>query len=207
MRKTTLVMAAVLVAVLVAAPAMAGDGGNWMFRGRLIYVSPDMSADGEMAEYDTDADGNTAAEVDFSYFFTPHWALEGALTSTSHNLKLHEEGEEFSLGGVTFLVPTFLAQYHFRPDEKFQPYVGLGFTYAMAIDQSGWLDESDVDDLDDSFGLAVQVGADVQLRNGMYLNFDIRYVEFDSDLVIEGDNLGNLEFDPFVFGIGFGWRF
>ena len=114
------------------------------------------------------------------------------------------------------LPPTFSMQYHFLPDSTFQPYVGAGVNYTtffstdveqVLTDLTGVTDI----DLDDSFGLALQLGADWNFGNRWLLNFDLRWIDIESDLdaTIAGvtGELGTVKIDPWVYSINIGYSF
>ncbi len=198
-----LIPVVLILPLLAAGPALAGDDGNWMIRGRVIYVAPDASGSGDLGDAGVDVDNNFTAEVDFSYFFNDNLAVEAIVATTSHEVTI----EGGSLGSASLLPPTVLLQYHFRPDGGFRPYVGVGLNYTIFYDQTGYLASSEFDDLDNSFGLAGQIGADIPLANGMFFNLDLKYIQVDTDVVFKGDKIGTLDIDPWIFGVGFGWRF
>jgi outer membrane protein OmpA-like peptidoglycan-associated protein len=63
--------------------------------------------------------------------------------------------------------------------------------------------------LDDSFGPAAVIGTDIALGEDKkwFLNAAVRWMDIDTDAEIEGDELGTVEIDPFVYTVGFGRRF
>jgi outer membrane protein len=65
-------------------------------------------------------------------------------------------------------------------------------------------------DLDDSWGLAAQVGIDVMLSDRLLLNAQARYIDIDTTGTthLAGDKVKvDLEVDPFVYMVGLGYRF
>ncbi len=194
-----------LLFVLVASAGgqvMAGEG-DWLVRGRLLNVMPDASGDGTLEGMDVG--DNITAEVDVTYFFTERWAVELIVATTSNEITLPSEGTEFNLGSASLLPPTVLVQYHFLPDGRVRPYIGAGINYTIFYNQSGLLDE--LDDLDNSFGLAAQAGIDFMLNDTMSFNVDLKYIKLDTDVSDAGTKLGTLTIDPWILGLGFGWRF
>ena len=107
-------------------------------------------------------------------------------------------------------------RYHFLPDAKFRPYVGAGVNYTIFYNSraSGGL-ESAVGEtavsLSNSFGLAVNAGADIPVNERMFLNFDIKYIDMDSTARLRTSAIGTqrvrVNIDPVVIGVGFGFRF
>ena len=139
-------------------------------------------------------------EVDFSYFYNKNFALELILTvPQTHDLKAGAD----KLGTVTHLPPTLLAQYHFAL-AGFKPYVGAGVNYTRFTSISLPLG---VDIARNSFGGALQVGVDIPLSAGMYLNLDVKKAYIGTDVSIDGKKMGTFKVDPVLIGVGVGWRF
>ena len=129
-------------------------------------------------------------------------------------------------GSVKQLPPTVSVQYHFAPDRTFQPYMGLGLNWttfssekfspsiegftAEELDELLGIDKMHVDD---SFGLAAQLGGDWMIGDNTVVNFDVRYMDIDADLFFSGDafegkeKAGTLELDPWVYSITLGYQF
>ena len=61
--------------------------------------------------------------------------------------------------------------------------------------------------LDDSWGLAGQVGVDYGLSEKWFLNAAVRYIDIDSDATLDGADIGTVEIDPFVYQLQVGYRF
>lgn len=210
MKRTWLLVVVAIVALgmLGGSQVFAGDG-QWMVRTRLIQISPDASGNGELQG--TDVDGDFTVEADFTYFFRKRWAVEVIAATASHDVtvpdidKAATSSNKFSLGSASILPPTVTLQYHFQPDGKVRPYIGAGINYTIFYDQTGVLDT--LDDLDNSFGFAGQVGVDFMLNDSMSVNLDLKYIQLDTDVSSRGTKLGTLTVDPWIFGVGFGWRF
>lgn len=210
-------------ALLPATPAVADDG-SWIVRLRVINVAPDedsgtVSAGGAaLPGSSVSVDDATTLELDFTYMWSRNWGAELILATTDHNVTA--EGSIAGLGealDVSVLPPTLLLQYHFLPDAKIRPYVGLGVNFTLFYDEEakgGFADAvggvSDVD-LDESFGLAAQVGVDFEVADNWFLNLDAKYLDIETTATIDTGALGRLEVDveitPFVFGFGVGRRF
>ena len=59
----------------------------------------------------------------------------------------------------------------------------------------------------DSWGPALQVGVDIPLTKGVYLNLDLKKVMIRGDVKLAGAKIGEFKADPLLFGVGLGWRF
>lgn len=144
-------------------------------------------------------------EVDISYFFTPNWAAELVLTyPQKHNVSLNGN----KIGTFKHLPPVLSMQYHFQPQEAFKPYVGAGINYTIISEDK--INVPGVGPLtldNDSVGLALGAGFDYDLGNGWLLNVDVKKVQIRSDVYSGGTKVSRVEVDPWLLGVGFGWRF
>lgn len=215
-----------------AVPAMAYEAGDWLVRGRVINVAPnddsgrlylnDTTSLGEGVKVDTD----TVPELDITYMITRNWGVELILGFSEHNVSVHKAAESNARGaGLTgssqvieskVLPPTLLLQYHFRPDADVRPYVGAGINYTYFFDEKVPNDSlvaaaGDDIKLDSSWGLAVQAGVDVALNEDWFVNFDVKYIDIDTEAHFKDTAVNrlriNADIDPFVWGIGIGRRF
>ena len=59
----------------------------------------------------------------------------------------------------------------------------------------------------DSFGFALQAGVDYALSKNTYLNFDVKKVQIRTTVSSFGAKAGTLKVDPWLAGVGIGWRF
>jgi len=167
-------------------------------------------------------DSNTIPELDLSYYVTKNIALELILaTGSRHDVSIHKNPAgaqaldgNFDLGSVNALPPTLTVQWHFNPDQKFDPYVGAGLNYTRFMDNSLKLAGAYPIRIDrNSFGAALQAGVDLNLDNGWLLNADVKKLWIDADVKMNlGDGNGykkidKLDIDPWVISVGFGKKF
>jgi len=184
-----------------ASTATAFEPGDWLVRVGASYVSP-ASDNHEIV----DVESATSATFNITYMMTDVWALELlAAYPFKHDLELTDETK---IGSTKQLPPTLSIQYHFRPTEKFQPYVGFGINYTTFSSEktTGPLEGTDLN-LGSSWGLAGQIGFDVMLNDQWFLNVDARYIDIDSKGSLDGESIGKVEIDPFIFGGHIGFRF
>lgn len=197
---------AILAVILggLALNAMAEES-PWLVRARAVHINPADKSDpiaGVGASDRISVSGKTIPEVDVSYFFTPNIAAELVLTyPQKHTVYL--DGQ--SIGTFKHLPPSLMAQYHFTPSSQFSPYLGLGvnwttFSKNNILNGSGSLEH-------DSFGLALQAGADLKLDKNWSLNLDIKKVQIRSDVLVAGATISKVKVDPVLFGLGVGYRF
>jgi outer membrane protein len=195
-------------ALILAAPAMA-EQGDWLVRLRAINVVPNEEATITPIGGDVDIDTSVVPELDITYFVQDNWAVELILGVTPHDvMAVDTAAGDIDLGDVTLLPPTLTLQYHFNPEGQYRPYVGAGVNYTHFFNEdlpSG--SALSTIDYDASFGLAAQAGIDIALQDEWFLNLDVKYIDIDTDVVIDGAVNADVQIDPVVFGVGFGRRF
>jgi outer membrane protein len=99
------------------------------------------------------------------------------------------------------------------PDAAFRPYVGLGLNWTTFFDEQLVSDLTDQGlslSVDDSFGAAIQLAADVPLGDKWLLNFDIRWISLEADANLSDGvdtEVISLDISPLVYSINLGYRF
>lgn len=236
MKRPFVVLTSMLLGVVFATPALAHEAGQWILRGGVGVVMPKdnnltlptISLPPLTIDATVQVDDGTSLTLTGTYMFTKNWAFDIlAAWPFKHDIDLDatiDDGTGPVSGSVPFgevkhLPPTFSIQYHFSPDAKFQPFVGLGLNYTTFSGEK--LNQDVVDagitsfSLDDSFGAAAQVGADWLLSGQWLVNFDVRWIQIESDLTATVDDgtgpvtgeLGKVTIDPWVFAVNVGYRF
>ena len=198
----SLLVAAAAVAFILSPAANAHEQGDWLLRVGVGHVDP-KSDNGDIASVDS----GTALVFNGTYFFTPNLGFEIlAATPFSHDVELAADGTK--VGETKHLPPTFSLQYHFDTAGAFDPYVGAGLNYTLFFDEEteGPLAGTDLD-LDDSFGFAAQLGADFAVSETVSLNFDIRWIDINTDAELDGVALEEVEIDPMVYSLTAVWKF
>lgn len=211
-------------ALMVPAAAMA-EAGDWVIRARAVNVSPNESSN--LGKYLNGVTNGAAGagsklevndqvipELDISYYVTKNVALELILAlGTRHDVSIKGASgvANENLGSVNLLPPTLTAQWHFRPDQTFDPYVGAGINYTRFMDNglhTSQLGGQDIRVERNSWGPALQAGFDINLKDGWLLNADVKYLWIDTDVKLKnGPKIDSLDINPWVIGFGFGKRF
>ena len=194
-----------------AEPWRAPVAGDWIVTGRVSNVSS-----GTEAEIETAAGAATGLRVDvgdstmptlgFTYFLTDHWAVEAILGTTQHEIRAQGGATDVAVHETWVLPPVVTLQYRPLSGERFSPYVGAGVNAMLFYggdDLNGFAVE-----LDNGFGLAAQVGADIGLTEPWSLNIDVKKVWFDTKADINAGALrSDVDLDPWVISVGLGRRF
>lgn len=193
-----------VVLALLSSQALAEDS-PWLLRARAVHLSPANKSEqlgGNGASDRLQLNSKTIPELDGSYFFTPHLAAELVLTyPQKHTVAL----DGASIGTIKHLPPTLTAQYHFMPDATVSPYLGAGVNYTTfskvnLLGGQGRLEH-------DSFGLALQAGGSYKINRRWSANIDIKKLQLRSEVFIAGAHASRVKVDPFLVGIGAGYRF
>ena len=182
--------------------------GDWLFRAGVGVVDP-KSDNLSTPLGELQVDTGTSLTIEGTYMLADHWGVELlAAYPFNHDVDVDGAGGSSRVGEVDHLPPTLSLQYHFNPEGRFRPYVGAGLNFTALFSEKtrGALAGDDLS-LDDSWGLAGQVGADVGLSDNWFLNAAVRYIDIDSDATLDGADLGTVEIDPFVYQLQVGYRF
>lgn len=207
----------VLVAIaILLAPALA-DAQGTILRGRALFVSPDADSStiGDTGT-SVDVDDAVTLEIDLTLMFSETFGLEIVAATSEHDIEtIGGAIGGADAGSVWVLPPTVTLQYHFPTDTGFRPYIGAGvnFTYFYSYDLSADLEALGVIDIDfeESFSFAAGVGADVLLQGNWLLNFDVKYVDMDTEAELQTatgvlDTI-DVDINPWLVGVGVGYRF
>lgn len=189
-----------------AAPHAFADDGAWRFTIGAHNVDP-KSGNGSLAggTLDVDVDAKVSPTITAEYFFNESLGLEIlASVPFKHDVELNGA----HAGEITHLPPTISLQYHFVNESKWSPYVGAGvnFTWIYNEDSDGPIAGTDLD-LDNSWGLALHAGLDYQLENNWFIGADLRWLDIDTDVSVDGVDVGSVHVDPLVYGFYLGKRF
>lgn len=189
------------LALALVGSAQAAEPSTWILRIGAHDVEPK-------------SDNHAVVNVDAAKMVTfnltrklnERWGVELlAALPFEHDINLNGGGK---VADVKHLPPTLSVQYHFAPDAKFRPYVGVGLNATIFFSEhtTGALDGTDLE-LDSSFGAAAQLGMDFDISADWFLNADLRWIDIDTDAKLDGTSLGDVAIDPLTFGISVGRRF
>ncbi|QFZ86989.1 outer membrane beta-barrel protein [Variovorax paradoxus] len=215
-KKLAPVCIAALLAATTALPATAQETqGNWLVRARAVYLKP-ANHSAPVADLSIPADAitinsKTIPELDITYFFTPNIAAELVLTVPQKQTVTVQQsalGGPVDIGTFKHLPPSLMLQYHFMPTAKIRPYVGAGLNYTrlssvnLQVPTVGRLQLQN-----ESFGFAMGAGVDIEVAKNTYLNLDVKKLRIRSAVNMNGVQLSTVKVDPWLFGVGIGYRF
>jgi len=172
---------------------------NWMVGLRAIGIYPNDSS----TIPGVSVGSAWTAELDFTYFFTRNVAVELIAATAKHDVTLNGN----QIGKVGVLPPTLTLQWHFTDLGAWKPYVGAGLNYTYFYDRD--LANNTLELGRDSWGAAVQGGVDYMMSRNWSLNFDVKYIWMNTDVSAKatGNKVGEVDIDPWVFGVGVRYRF
>lgn len=196
--------------VLTSGVVTAVEKGDWLVRFGAANISPNDKSGGfsKNSAVGVAVESDTQAFVNVSYMIKENVALELlAATPFSHDL-IATGAITGKVGSADQLPPTLSVQYHFTPKASVRPYVGAGINYTTFFNEktTGALAGTSLS-LDDSWGLAVQAGVDVDITKDWFFNADVRYINIET--TASSSALGNVdvEINPTVISLGVGTRF
>lgn len=230
MKRTVFIGAAGALALsAVATPAAAQTNadqqtgvrsGDVLLRVRAIMVAPNERSGSVLPAFPGEkvrVDNSFMPEVDATYMASDHVGFELIASTTKHHAdgRTGTKGSIGRLASTWVLPPTLTAQYHFAPASHVRPYVGAGLNYTIFWNEkaSAGLEKAVGTTrvhMNDSFGWAAQAGVDVDLTRKVFLNLDVKYIDIDTTARLQTTAVGTqqvkLHLDPFVVGVGLGFR-
>lgn len=206
-RKTLPLLALALAGVIAAPTALAQSAGDWTVAVGAHQVNPD-SDNGKLAggTLPLDIGSSTRPTIAVEYFLRDNLGLEVlAALPFQHDINIDGVGR---VGSTKHLPPTISLQYHFNSQGKVSPLLGLGLNYTtfFSEDTRGALEGTRLE-LDDSFGLAAHAGVDFKVGEKGSIRVDVRWIDIDSDVKVDGAKLGTAKIDPLVYGAAYVMRF
>jgi outer membrane protein len=219
-----------VLALAIAAPAIANayQPGDFIVRAGVAHVEPnedsgEVKLDGtKVSGTKATVDGENQLGLTFAYMLTEHVGIELlAATPFSHTVSVKGLGPglDGKLADVKQLPPTLSLQYYpMAPSSRFQPYAGVGINYTTFFDTDLTGNRKDQGfsnlKLQDSVGLAGQLGMDYMLTDNILLNASIWYVDIDTKATVDGPSalsVGktkvDVDIDPWVYMVGVGYKF
>lgn len=192
--------------------AMEDRGAGWMLRVRGIGILPDTDADLNLGpSYGLDIDDRIIPELDITYFLTKNIALELVLAVSKHDVTGTGTIAGTDVGDFYIIPPHLMLQYHFDMGNGIKPYVGAGVNYNIILGEDDAAGFSGLD-IDNGWGFSLQAGVDIHLRDKWYFNIDVKktWMNVDATTVLTSGPTpvsADIDVDPWIVGVGIGYRF
>jgi outer membrane protein len=214
---------------LASGSALAYEKGDIVLRAGAAMVDPDgdssvLNAGGsDVPGTSVSVDDNTQLGLTGLYMLSNNVGVELlAATPFSHTVTAHDIPNvgQIDVADVKHLPPTVSVQYFpMSSDSAFQPYLGVGLNYTIFFDEeatsvfeAATSDDSISVDVDDSFGLAFQLGCDYAISDNLVVNAAVWMIDIDTSATIKTDSAFgeinvDVDIDPMAYMIGLGYKF
>jgi outer membrane protein len=202
----TLRIAVLALALGAAAPAFAQQAGEWTFGVGITDINP-KSDNGSLVNgtLDVEVDNDIKPTFTAEYFVRDNLGIETFMTwPFEHDIAIAGLGR---VGSTKLISPTVSLQYHFG-EGTVKPYVGVGVNYTRfgSEETAGPLAGTELE-LDDSFGLAANAGVDFEIGQNSLIRVNARWIDIDTDAQLNGADIGEVNIDPLVYGVGYVHKF
>ncbi|WP_348654179.1 OmpW family outer membrane protein [uncultured Psychrobacter sp.] len=203
MKLQSLVLAA--ATALTMTSAFAVPAGTWSIAAGAHYVDP-KSDNGTLDNgLSVDVDGDVRPTISGEYFVADNVGVELlAAIPFHHDFDLNDaDGNPVLTGKTQHLPPTLSVQYHFdgyNMPMNLKPFVGVGVNYTTFFEEKVALGDLE---LDDSVGVAGHVGLDIPFAPTEAFRIDARYMDIKTDAKLDGNDIGEVDISPWVYGIAF----
>ena len=200
--------------------AGAYEGGDMLVRAGPTWVFPndDSSAVHPIPGSGVEVQDGISLGFSVTYMVTPQIGVELlAALPFKHDIKGEGSLNGVDIGRIKHLPPTLTLQWYPQLGVDWvQPYIGAGVNYTTFFDEQA---DGDLDaivgktkiSLDDSWGYAVELGADWAVSDNCFINTSLWYVDISTDATLKTAGAGTLktdvDIDPLVFMLGVGMRF
>ncbi|MDO5613939.1 MAG: OmpW family outer membrane protein [Paracoccus sp. (in: a-proteobacteria)] len=194
------------LALALATPAFAQSQGEWTVGLGVASVQPKSSPGTLAGDLKTDIGSSARPTITVEYFVRDNLGVEVlAATPFSHEINIDGLGK---VGSVKHLPPTISLNYHFDTNTAWKPFVGVGvnLTNFFSANATGALAGSDLS-LKHSWGLAANLGTDYWLNDRSAIRANVRWIDIDSDVYLNGDKIGTVNIDPWVVGASYVMKF
>jgi len=193
-------------------PAFAQSAGDILVRGGLGYVHPNEKSGnfGGVVGNQVSVGNDTSLGLTIAYLVTDNIGVEllGALPF-KHDIS--GAGALVGAGKVAstnVLPPTLNLQYYFNAQGAIRPYVGAGinYTWFYNVKTTGALAGTELK-LGNSWGLAGELGVDVDLGGNWFANAALWYIDINTKARSSALGDATVQIDPWAGLVGVGYRF
>lgn len=216
------VIAAVMAVAALSSPVMAYQSGDIIVRTGAAIIEPHMDS-GALKEDGvamsptmkiSDVESNTQIGLSMTYMLGDRFGVELlATTPAHHTIKTSPGGK---LADVEHLPPTVTLQYYpMDSSSVIQPYIGAGVNYTRffgaefkEVNKANYRGLK----LQDSWGLAFQLGADYHINEHWSVNAAAWYLDIETKATFKDTAKTtrysvDVDLDPMVYMLGLSYRF
>ena len=203
MKLQSLVLAA--ATALTMTSAFAVPAGTWSIAAGAHMVDP-KSDNGTLADgaFSVEVDGDIRPTISGEYFIANNVGIELlAAIPFHHDITLTDANGDTVDGKTQHLPPTLSLQYHFdgyNMPMNLKPFVGVGVNYTTFFEEKVALGDLE---LDDSVGVAGHIGLDIPFAPTEAFRIDARYKDIKTDAKLDGNDIGEVDISPWVYGVAF----
>ncbi len=215
MKLQSLVLAT--AAALTMTSAFAVPAGTWTIGAGVGYVMPESNngtvtaggtLDTDGVDYSVDVDDDIRPTLTGEYFVADNVGIELlAAIPFHHDITLEDNDGNKVDAKTQHLPPTLSVQYHFDNyglPMNVKPFVGVGLNYTNFFKEKIYLPEGNGDlEIDDSFGVAGHIGVDFPFSPTDAFRIDARYIDLQPDVELNGEDIGDVDINPWVFGVSY----
>ncbi|HET8708425.1 MAG TPA: OmpW family outer membrane protein [Pseudomonadales bacterium] len=231
--KFALLAGAAATGFALSANALAYQAGDVVVRFGAATVEPKEQSEQVLPHSILNADNrvglnsNTTAGISGTYFLDKNLAIEvlGALPF-KHDIVGAGALQGLDVGSTKHLPPTVSLQFYPKVSESFHPYFGIGLNYTVFFGEdttdelnaalttvlSTPITKTDLK-LDNSMGLAFQVGCDYQIDKNWAINAAVWKIDIDTTAHVRvngGDSDAtkfDVSIDPWAYMVGAAYKF
>ncbi|MDO6560151.1 OmpW/AlkL family protein [Paraglaciecola chathamensis] len=227
MKVFKIVLSSLALTASIVSAAHAHDAGDIILRAGLTTVAPDESSSNVTVQsagnvgMGASVNSNTQLGLNVVYMLSSNLGLELLAASPfTHDITLiNTLDNELGLGDGKLaeskqLPPTLSAIYYLPVSETIQPYLGVGINYTVFFDEKFASNREAQSfsnlSLDESFGIAAQIGMDYKLDEHWLINASVRYIDIDTKAKFDVLDLPaqvSVDIDPWVYSIMIGYTF
>lgn len=209
MKLQSLVLAT--AAALTMTTAFAVPAGTWTVAAGAHYVDPKSdngTVSTALGDFAVDVDGDVRPTVSGEYFVANNVGIELLAAIPFHHDITLKAGDTTIDAKTQHLPPTLSVQYHFdgyNLPMNVKPFVGVGVNYTTFFKEKVYIPlAGDFDlDLDDSVGVAGHIGLDIPFAPTESFRIDARYMDIKTDASLNGNEIGEVDISPWVYGVAF----
>lgn len=191
----------------VATPALAQSAGDWTIGIGVHQVQP-RSDNGRLAggALPVDVGNDVRPTITGEYFVRDNLGIEVlAALPFKHDIDIVGLG---TVATTRQLPPTVSLQYHFNSAGQVSPFLGAGVNYTTFFSEDTKVAlAGNRLKLKDSWGLAARAGLDFRVSERRAIRFDVRWMDIDSDVELNGAPIGTADIDPLAYGVTYVTKF